>query len=261
MFAPPEISYFSVFGFPIYYYGIILAIAIYVGVVIANKIAIKHYTLYCVIPNIATSLILWGIIGARLYYCVLNYDFFSQHPLEILALREGGLSIHGALIAGACVVYHEAKRRKMSVLKLCDICAMGLPIAQAIGRWGNFFNSEAFGIPTDLPWKMYISKPHRPDKYFDNNYFHPTFLYESISNIIIFFILYKFILPKYKDNYGLITAWYLILYSTVRFFIEGLRVDCVSYIWGLPFPQFVSVVIIIIASVFLCKKKKSDKCV
>ncbi len=254
MFAPPDVSYISVLGFPIYYYGIILAAAIYVGVLISNKIAIKYYSMYCVIPNIATSLILWGILGARLYYCVLNYDYFSQYPLEIFALREGGLSIHGALIAGTCVICHEAKRRKMSVLKLLDICAMGLPIAQAIGRWGNFFNSEAFGLPTDLPWKMYISKPHRPDKYFNNNYFHPTFLYESLLNLIIFFILYKIILPKYKDNYGIITASYLILYSTVRFFIEMLRVDCVKYICEIPFPQIVSVIIIMFSFIFLYKK-------
>lgn len=259
MFAPPDISYFSIYGFPIYYYGIILAVAIYVGVLIANKIAIKYYTLYCVIPNIATAVILWGIIGARAYYCLLNWDFYSQHLLEIFALREGGLSIHGALIAGACVIYYEAKRRRMSVLKVLDICSMGLPIAQAIGRWGNFFNSEAFGLPTDLPWKMYIKQPYRPDAYFSQEYFHPTFLYESILDVVIFVILLKFILPKHKEHYGFITAWYLILYSTVRFFIEGLRVDCVKYICGIPFPQIVSVLIIIAASIFLYKSSHQTK--
>ena len=100
MFSPPDVSYFSLFGFPIYYYGIILAIAIYVGVVISNWVAVRYYNLYCVIPNIATSVILWGILGARIYYCLLNYDFYSAHPLEVLALREGGLSIHGALFCG-----------------------------------------------------------------------------------------------------------------------------------------------------------------
>ena len=256
MLTPPEISYFSIGGFPIYYYGIILAVAIFVGIVIANWIAIKHYTLYCVIPNIATHVVLWGIVGARVYYCILNWDFYSEHLLEIFALREGGLSIHGALIAGACVVYYEAKRRKMDILKLFDICAMGLPIAQAIGRWGNFFNSEAFGLPTDLPWKMYIAKPFRPDAYFNNEYFHPTFLYESLLNIVIFIILYKIILPKHKEHYGFITAWYLILYSVARIFTEALRVDCVKYVFGIPFPIIISLALIIGAGMFLYKRSK-----
>ena len=212
--------------------------------------------MYCIIPNIATHVIVWGIIGARLYYCILNLDFFIEHPLEILAIREGGLSIHGALIAGACVVIYEAKRRKMEVGKLLDICAMGLPIAQSIGRWGNVFNSEAFGLPTNLPWKMYIKQPYRPDEYFSQEYFHPTFLYESLLNLVIFFILYKFILPKYKEQYGIITASYLILYSTVRFFIESLRVDCVKYFWGIPAPQVVSLILILISACFIFKKLK-----
>lgn len=256
MFAPPDVSYFDICGFPIYYYGIILAVAIFAGVVIANKIAIKHYMLYCVIPNIATHVILWGIAGARIYYCLLNWDFYSQHPLEIFALREGGLSIHGALIAGACVIYYEAKRRRMDILKLFDICAMGLPIAQAIGRWGNFFNSEAFGLPTDLPWKMYVAQPYRPDKYFREQFFHPTFLYESILNVFIFIILYKFILPKHKEHYGFITAWYLILYSVVRIFTEALRTDCTTYVFGLPFPIIISLALIIGAGMFLYKRSK-----
>lgn len=253
---PPDCAYFSVLGFPIYYYGIILAIAIFVGILVSDRVAVKHYFLYGVIPNIATSVIIGGIIGARLYYCLLNYSVYLHNPLEILALREGGLSIHGAILGGVIVLFFQAKRNKIEVLKLCDIFSIGLPLAQAIGRWGNFFNSEAFGLPTDLPWKMYIIQPLRPDKYFSYEYFHPTFLYESIFDLIIFFILYKFIFKRCKDNVGIVSAWYLILYSIARFFIEFIRVDCVKYLFGIPFPQVVSLLLIICSGVFILIKNK-----
>lgn len=259
MFSAPELSYFLVFGFPIYYYGIILAVAIFLGIVISNNIAMKKYYLFGVIPNVSTSVIIGGIVGARLYYCLLNYSIYLKNPLEILALREGGLSIHGAILGGVLVLIYQAKKQDIHFLKLCDIFALGLPLAQSLGRWGNFFNSEAFGLPTDLPWKMFIRQPYRPDKYFSCSYFHPTFLYESLLDIVIFIVLYKLILPKYKDNYGLITAWYLILYSFVRFFIEYLRVDCDKFIFGFAIPQLVSIGLIIVATVFILVKKNQKK--
>lgn len=258
MLVPPSVSYINVFNFPIYYYGIILAFAIFVGVVISNKIAIEKYFLVNIVPNIATSVILGGIIGARLYYCLLNYTQYINNPFEILAIREGGLSIHGAIIGGVAVLYYQAKRQNLDFLKLCDICALGLPIAQAIGRWGNFFNSEAFGMPTNLPWKMFIKQPYRPDKYFYCDYFHPTFLYESLLNVLIFIVLYKLVLPKYKETPGLIAAWYLLMYSVVRFFIEFIRVDCVKYVFGIPVPQVVSGVLILITTFIICRYRRNN---
>ncbi|MCM1265709.1 MAG: prolipoprotein diacylglyceryl transferase [Candidatus Gastranaerophilales bacterium] len=235
----------------------ILAFAIFIGIVTANKIALKEYFMPAVIPNIATSVVIGGIVGARLYYCLLNYNIYLQNPIEIFAIREGGLTIHGAILGGLIVLIYQAKKNRIELLKLCDIFAMGLPIAQAIGRWGNFFNSEAFGLPTDLPWKLFIKQPYRPDEYFSNQYFHPTFLYESILDIFIFIILYYLIVPKNKDNYGYVSAWYLLLYSIVRFFIEFLRVDCVKYIYGIPVPQIVSIVIIVLALGFIIKNNKN----
>lgn len=259
MFVPPEIPYISVFGFPVYYYGIILALAILAGVLTANWVSIKEYFICNVIPEIATSVIIGGIVGARLYYCLLNSAIYIKNPLEIFMIREGGLSIHGAILGGAIILIYQAKKHNIEFLKLCDICTMGLPIAQAIGRWGNFFNSEAFGLPTDLPWKMFISQPYRPDKFFSYEYFHPTFLYESILNLIIFVILYKFILKKYKENYGIITASYLILYSLVRIFTEYLRVDCVKYIWGIPFPVIISALLITLSAGFIIFKTRKPR--
>jgi len=259
MFVPPEISYFNFLGFPIYYYGIILAFAIFVGIVIANKYALEEYGLFNFVPQVAASTILGGILGARLYYCLLNYDFYLRNPFEILALREGGLSIHGAIIGGLIVLYIHSRQKDIPFLKICDIFALGMPIAQAIGRWGNFFNSEAFGLPTALPWGMFVRQPFRPDRYFSDEFFHPTFLYESVLDILIFFILIKIILPKYKQNHGCIAAFYLLLYSVVRLFIEAIRVDCVRYCFGMPFPQVVSIVIIVLMLFFIVKNTDKDR--
>lgn len=264
MFTPPDLAYITVCGFNIYYYGIILAVAIFVGVLVSNRIAMVEYFRINLVSNIATSVILGGIIGARLYYCLLNYTQYLSHPLEIFALREGGLSIHGAILGGIIVLYFQSKRNNIEFLKLCDIFALGLPLAQSIGRWGNFFNSEAFGLPTNLPWGLYVKPQFRPDNFFSYQYFHPAFLYESLLDILIFVLLNKIILQKCRDNYGCVTAWYLILYSTVRFFIEYIRVDCVRYVYGIPFPQFVSVLLILISAAFLlCKlyiAKNVNKC-
>ena len=258
MLVSPEIPYITVFGFNIFYYGIILALAIFVGIVISNRVAIREYFLYGLVPNIATSVIIGGIIGARLYYCLLNCSMYISNPIEIFALREGGMSIHGAILGGVIVLLYQAKKHNIEFLKLCDIFAMGMPVAQAIGRWGNFFNSEAFGLPTTMPWGLYIRPQYRPERFFNSEYFHPTFLYESVLDILLFIILYKFIFNKYKDNSGCITAIYLILYSVIRILVEQIRVDCVKYVYGVPFPLVVSVILIIFASCFLVLKRIKD---
>jgi phosphatidylglycerol:prolipoprotein diacylglycerol transferase len=240
----------------VYYYGVILAVAIFAGVVVSNNVAQKDYFMPAIVPSVATSLIIGGIVGARLYYCGLNYSYYISNPLEILAIREGGLAIHGAILGGALVLFCQSRRYNISFLKLCDIFAVGLPLSQAIGRWGNFFNSEAFGLPTDLPWRMYIKQPYRPDAYFSKEYFHPTFLYECILDLVIFGVIYSFIKPKYKDNAGIISAYYLVMYSFVRFFIEFLRVDCVKYVFGIAVPQVVSAVVFVIGLVFILARLK-----
>lgn len=253
MFAPPDISYFNIMGFPIYYYGIILAFSIFVGLIISNQFAIKEYFLTNFVPQISTSTIIGGIVGARLYYCILNSQIYFSDPAQIFAIREGGLSIHGAILGGLTVLYIYSKRYHIRFLKVCDIFAIGMPIAQAIGRWGNFFNSEAFGLPTNLPWGLYVKPQYRPTQFLSNEYFHPTFLYESVLDIVIFFVLIKFISPRYKDTSGIISASYLLLYSIVRIMIESLRIDCVKYCFGIPFPIIISIIITVLSCLFIIK--------
>jgi phosphatidylglycerol:prolipoprotein diacylglycerol transferase len=253
MLIPPDNQYFLVFNFSVYYYGVILAVAIFAGIFVSNKVAMKEYLMPELVPNIATSLILGGIIGARLYYCLLNYPLYCNNPLEIFLLREGGLSIHGAILGGFFVLYYQSKKLNLPLLKLCDICSVGLPLAQSIGRWGNFFNSEAFGLPTDLPWKMYIKPCFRPEQYYHSEYFHPTFLYEAVFDFVIFIILYKYVLKKYKNETGMITAFYLLMYSVVRAIVEQFRVDCFCHVLGFPLPQIISFLLIACSLIFIVR--------
>ena len=246
MLIPPETSFINICGFPVYYYGIIVAVAVFAGTVISNKIALKEYFMPNIVYNIATSIIIGGIIGARLYYCLLNFNQYFANPIEIFALREGGLSIHGAILGGLIVLVYQAKANNINFLKLCDIFSVGLPLAQSIGRWGNFFNMEAFGLPTNLPWGMYVKQALRPDKYFYENYFHPTFLYESICDFAIFLLLYLFVIKKYKNSPGITFGIYLIAYSVVRFFIEYIRIDCTKYVCSLAVPQIVSLFMFVV---------------
>lgn len=242
----------TIFGVNIYYYGVIMALAIIIGTLTAEKIATKYFSFKKdTIIDLAPYVIILGIIGARIYYCVLNYDFYLRFPTEILALRHGGISIHGAILGGIIGLLLYSYKHKIQVAKLADISAFGLVLGQSIGRWGNFFNSEAFGLPTNLPWKLYIAPQYRPVPYENYEYFHPTFLYESIASFIIFLILLLLLKQNKFLKSGNIALIYLILYSTIRILTESLRLDSVAYINGIPVAMAVSFGIIILASILL----------
>lgn len=242
----------TIFGIHIYFYGVILALAIIIGTLVADYCGATFFKLKKeTIIDLSPYLIIFGIIGARLYYCLLNYDFYLRFPTEILAIRHGGISIHGAIIGGLVGLIFFAKRHKLSFLKLADVSAIGLVLAQSIGRWGNFFNSEAFGLPTNLPWKLHIAPQYRPVPYTEYEYFHPTFLYESLLDFVIFITLLFVINKKWNKKDGNIALLYLILYSLVRIFVEHLRIDSVCFIFGQPIAIVVSVGIIILAFIAL----------
>lgn len=252
MFASHSQVICTIFGLHIYFYGVILALAIVVGTFVADFVGIKYFELKKeTIIDMSPYLVVFGIIGARLYYCILNSGFYLRFPTEILAIRHGGISIHGAILGGLIGLIIFAKRRKLSILKLSDVASIGLVLAQSVGRWGNFFNSEAFGTPTNLPWKLYIAPQYRPIPFTENEYFHPTFLYESILNLLIFVILYNYAKNKSSRKDGNIALYYLILYSFARIFVEHFRVDSVCYIHGIPVATVVSVGIIVLASAIL----------
>jgi phosphatidylglycerol:prolipoprotein diacylglycerol transferase len=213
------------------WYGLLIASAVLLGVSLSQYLAKRRY----VNPDLISDLSIWLVIGAipaaRLYYVLFQWSEYSQHPERIIAIWQGGIAIHGAIIGGIIAALIFARLKKISFWQLTDLVAPSLILGQAIGRWGNFFNSEAFGRPTDLPWKLYIPPDHRPVDLVDFEYFHPTFLYESLWNLMVFALLLTLFFralskkSSLKIGTGTLFLVYGIAYSLGRFWIEGLRTD------------------------------------
>jgi len=225
MFASPGAIAFQFGPLAIRWYGILIATGVLLGTTLAHREAIRRGEDPDKILNAIVLTVLFGLLGGRLYYVLFNWEYYGANPRKILAVWEGGLAIHGGLIAGtlAAVLYCRGTGLRLPVT--LDIMAPGVAIGQAIGRWGNFFNQEAFGVPTDLPWKLYIDPTHRPAWLGSFDYFHPTFLYESLWNFLVFAALWFGLRNRLQGKPGALTLCYLGLYSIGRFFVEGLRID------------------------------------
>ena len=246
MFASPGAIAFQIGPLVIRWYGILMATAIVVGLWLAHREARREGLPADDLISVAQWAILSGLVGARVYEVIFNWDYYGHHPWKILAVWEGGLAIHGGLIAGILVGAWLATRWKLPVLRCLDVAAPSIVLGQAIGRWGNFFNEEAFGRPTSLPWKLYISPPHRPPGFGPAEYFHPTFLYESLWDLAVFGLLVLAIRPRMQNRPGMVFFWYLGLYSLGRFFIEGLRLDS-FWLGSFRVPQLASALGLVIA--------------
>lgn len=196
------------------WYGIIMALAVIVAVMVAVKEASRQK----IDPELIYDLALIGApigwICARIYYVIFNWEYYGQNIAEIPKIWHGGLAIHGGIIGGLLVGIWFARRHQINFWKLADLVAPSFILAQAIGRWGNYFNQEAYGYETDVPWAMYI----------DGAFRHPTFLYESLWNFAVFGFLLWF-----RRRRGLVAGdvylTYLALYSVGRFWVEALRTD------------------------------------
>lgn len=237
---------FSIFGIDVYWYGILIVI----GMLLATTLSARELKRRGGDPDFIYDLALWilpaAIIGARLYYVIFEFDRYDSIA-EMINVRDGGLAIHGGVIAGVLIGYILTKVKKVSFFRISDIIAIFIPLAQSIGRWGNFINNEAHGGPTNLPWALII----------DGQKYHPTFFYESLGNFIIFSVLYIFVRNK-KTKAGTETSIYLIGYGILRFFIEGLRTDSL-WLGPLRVAQLVSILYIILGIIILALNKKNDK--
>lgn len=246
--APNSVA-FDLFGFPIYWYGITMALAIFVAMIVANKLfnCVNKNLQKDVIIEYAPLIIICGILGARLYFCLLNTGFYFNHPLEILDLRQGGLSIHGAIFGGILSLVFIAWKIKSSFMNILDSLACATFLGQAIGRWGNYFNSEAYGVPVvGQNWGLFIPQARRVAQYVDYSLFHPTFLYESVLDICGFGILIYIILKFGKKMQGLTFFTYLVIYAIIRFLIEQIRVDSALDLGTVPIAQIVSVILFVV---------------
>lgn len=228
----------------IYWYGVCITAGVTLGLIyIYQKAQRNEFAKY--ILDLMVWGIVGGIIGARLLYVILKWSDFLSF-FEMINLSGGGLSIHGAILGGIVSLIFTARKYKLSIFKTLDLFVPAVLIGQFVGRLGNFFNQEAFGPPTNLPWKMFVVPANRPINFPDVSFFHPTFLYEMIGlAVILLLIVY---LNKKLRQPGTIFLVYLVAYALLRFVIEFVRVDS-DYLSNLTIAQWGSIAMIILAGV------------
>lgn len=249
---------FSIFGLEVRYYSLFILL----GVVIAYFMIVREAKKFSISSDFIFNMFFWtiifGIIGARLYYVVFNWEYFGSHISEIWQIWQGGLAIHGGILFGLITIGIYTRKYNIRTLKILDIVVVPLILAQAIGRWGNFFNSEAYGVATTL---NHLQKLHIPEFVINGMkingiYYTPTFFYESLWCVIGFIIMLVLKKMKYL-KVGQITGFYLMWYGIGRFFIEALRTDSLTLL-GFKMAQIVSLIMVIIGIViFVLGMRKS----
>ena len=249
---------FSIGNFQIKWYSVLILLGVILGYYLLQKEAKKHNYPNDFIFNLFFWALIFGFIGARIYYVIFNWSNSQNDPLSIFKIWEGGLAIHGGLLFGFFAILIYCKKYNVNTFKITDMAVVSVLLAQAIGRWGNFFNGEAHGIETTL---AQLQSYHIPNiiiegMYINGHYYHPTFLYESLWCLIGVIIL--LIVKHYRYlKVGQLTCIYLMWYSFGRFFIESLRTDSLM-LGGFRIAQIVSVTLFIIALlVFMVLSRKS----
>ncbi len=243
----------------IYWYSITMFLGVLLGIIVAyieikrKKMDIEDFS------NMAFYAILFGFVGARVYYVLFNLDYYLSYPIEIIKVWNGGLAIHGGIIGAILAIYFYCKRHNISLLLMLDICAPALIIGQIIGRWGNFFNSEAHG---GIVTREFLERLHLPNfiingMYINGSYYHPTFFYESLLNLVGFIVL-MILRRNKKIKLGVISGIYLIWYSVVRFFIESMRTDSLM-LGSLKMAQVISIVLFMIGLILIIISRKKEK--
>ena len=255
--------------FHIYFYGILITLGVVAAAVI-GQIEAKRRGLN---PEIILDMLFWlviaGIIGARIWHILtpppsmvergITTMYYLTHPLEMLAIRNGGLGIPGAVIGGVIALWIYSKKHSLDFLTWADVAAPGLALAQAIGRWGNFFNQELYGAPTNVPWKLFIDSAHRLPGYETISYYHPLFFYEflwNLANAIFLLILARKFTKWLKPGDLLWT--YMIIYPIGRFFLDFLRMDA-SEVAGINANQTFMVFVALSGVILLIVRHKSFK--
>jgi phosphatidylglycerol:prolipoprotein diacylglycerol transferase len=239
--SPADPTAFTLGPIEVRWYAVFILTGIVAAIWLIQRIARRRGMDPAFVLDVAPLVVLAGVVGARAYYVLLKPGYFAAHPDEIVNLRLGGLTIHGAITGGLLVLWWYSRRRDQRLLPWLDVIVPGLALAQAIGRWGNWANQEAFGTPSDLPWALEIEPSRRPDEYADAATFHPTFLYESLFNLANALILAWLAarLPRTRLREGDVFWLYLIAYGVARFVIERIRTDSLN-IGPLPAAYWIS---------------------
>lgn len=249
---------FTIGPLKIYFYGIIIMVGVLVAVWIAVVEAKRRELDSEIVWDMVPWLLILGIVGARLWHVFtpsqsmgVGPEYYFSHPLEILNTRNGGLGIPGAIIGGIVALFIYTKRKGLKFLTWADIIIPGVALAQAIGRWGNFFNQELYGPPTNLPWGITIDLAHRLPGYESFSTFHPMFLYESIWNLFNFFLLLTIGRTKEEKLLpGDLLYIYMIVYAIGRFGLEFLRLDA-SFVGSININQMVMAGVAVLGAALL----------
>lgn len=240
-------------------YGLMIALGAVAGVGIAQR----RWEARGGDPEDIGAIGIWaipaGLVGARLYHVITDWYRFEGRWLDVFAVWEGGLGIPGGLVAGAAAGSWVAHRRGLPVLRLLDVVAPAVPVAQAIGRLGNWFNQELFGRPTDLPWGLRIDPMHRPDGFESVSTYHPTFLYEALGNLALAAALVFLVERRLRVGAGQLFTAYVAGYAAIRFFVEALRIDPATRVLGLRVNLWVSAVTFLIAVAVIALRSRTAK--
>jgi phosphatidylglycerol:prolipoprotein diacylglycerol transferase len=250
--SPADPNAVSIFGVGIRWYAVFILLGIAAAILLIRWLA-RQRGMDATFPiDVAPWVVLAGMVGARGYYLLLRLDYFIAHPSEAFNLRLGGLTIHGAVAAGTLMLAFLCWRQRQPFLRWCDVIIPGVALGQAIGRWGNWANQEAFGRPTDLPWGVAIDAANRPDQYAEFERFHPTFLYESLFNLVNAIVLSWLVLhaTRLRLRDGDVLWLYLVFYGLARFVIEAMRTDSL-YIGPFPAAHWISAGMIVVGTVML----------
>ena len=253
----PYIIEFNNFG--IRWYSVLILIGAVIGILLLEKEGKRFNINKDFLFNMSFWAILFGILGARLYYVIFNFHLYKDNLLSIFKIWEGGLAIHGGIIAGCATLAIYCAKYKVKLIRVLDLCAPSLLIAQAIGRWGNFFNGEAHGMATTLEHLQSLHIPSFIIKGMNiaGIYYEPTFLYESLACLLGFIII--LIIRRFRYiKVGNVTAFYFMYYSVCRFFIERLRTDSLM-IGGFKVAQILSIILFVFGFVIIIVNSRKGK--
>ena len=238
---------FSVFGREIYFYGVIIALGFVLGILYCARRAPEFGISSDSVYDMMIWMIPLSILGARLYFVLFQTEYYFAHPAEILAVWEGGLAIYGGIISGVLVAFVFCRVRHIAFLDMLDLMSFGVLIGQALGRWGNFFNREAFGAETEIFCRMGLTAPDGTTVYV-----HPTFLYESLWNLLGLAFLIYFTRSGRRRYCGQVALMYFFWYGLGRSWIEGLRTDSLYLAHtGIRVSQLLSILIVCVSGTIL----------
>ena len=246
----PSINDFNIGPLRVTFYGILVMTGVVVAWLVTRNRFVARGGDAEVAERIVIRVVIWGFVGARVAYVSTHLSRFEDEWWKVIAIWEGGIAMFGGLTAGAVAMYIYAKKWGASFPDFLDSVAPAVPLAQAIGRWGNYFNQELFGTPTELPWGLEIDPENRPPQYADFETFHPTFLYESILNVGLA-LLIIWIGNRYPSMRGRLVGVYFLGYGAIRFVMELIRTDTTFRFLGLSRNGWVSIAVMILGAIIL----------